>query len=295
MSAAKKSSIAALGLQELLKPNFAGSVKISNDVGGELPKNMSHLVWATENQDPGALLALALDHGARQICQVETGFIETEVQAGAAMLFRPALYLSCPISLILDPTKSSIARENELTKVNIRFARASEKSAALAKISEYLQAQGKSQSLVSEVSLVVDEMFTNAIFNAPFVDTATGTNPNLDRTNSSVAMGQDQMAELLIGHDTDRLVIACRDPFGSLEPKKLLQRIRDCWDGGLSANMKMGSGGAGIGSFMVFNACSSYYVGVEKHGMTVVAVTIHWKWNSRKRSSATKNLHWFAN
>lgn len=295
MSAAKKTTISDLNLQNLLKGGWAGSVKVSNDVGGELPQNMNSLVWATEKQSPSAILKLALDHGARQICQVDAGFIEKEVQSSAAMLFRPALFLSCPVSLILDPKRSSIIRENELTKLNLQFARATEKAGTLNRIGDYLRSQGKSQSLVSEVTLVADEMFTNAIFNAPFVDMATGKNPDLDRTNTSVAMGKDQRAELLIGHDEDRLVIACRDPFGSLEPKKLLQRIRDCWNEGVSANMKMGSGGAGIGSFMVFNSCSSYYVGVEKHGMTVVAVTIHWKWSSRKRMGATKNLHWFAN
>lgn len=257
------------------------------------PVDSAKTIVTGDGLSMGEILDLNIDRKANHICQINGGSFESEVGTSALMLKTPQLFLDYPIGAILSPDNVTAETNRELTKLHICFRRTTEKLPSLEHFRELLTQSGRTESLIADAVLVADELFTNAIFNAPFVDLQTGHNPGIDRTDETVAIGKGYTGELLAGFDDDRLVIACRDPYGSLNVNQLLVRIRDCCMKGISANMRIGSGGAGIGSFMVFNASSSFYVGVQGGKCTVVAAAIHWKWNTRKRSEAAKNLHCF--
>lgn len=291
MSAAVKKPIQLTDLQSQLTAPLSKAISVVDVTN--LPGAADKVIVAADGLDMGEVLNLSVDRKARQICQLHAGAVDSELNASAIMLKDPQLFLDYPIGVILAPKNLTPETNRELTKLHICFRRTAEKMPSLEHLRELLEQNGRTESLIADAILIADELFTNAIFNAPFVDVKTGFNPGVDRSDESVEIGKGYTGELLAGFDDERLVIACRDPYGSLNLEQLLVRIRDCCIKGVSANMRIGNGGAGIGSYMVFNASSSLYIGVQAGKCTVVAAVIHWKWNTRKRSEASKNLHCF--
>lgn len=256
-------------------------------------ENPKSAVVVTYGETQEETLDRCLTHHVRHVCQTDAGSLESELNTSALMVRNPDQFLQFPLAAILSPTNVSAASEKRLTALSHSFSSATDKSATLGELRQKLVDEGRSESLIADAVLVADEMFTNAIFNAPFVDPKTGFNPGIDRSDDTVKMKNGRHAELFMGYDQNRLAIVCRDPYGSLNLKQFLRRIHDCSTGGVSAAMRMGSGGAGIGSHMVFNISSSMYVGVSRGKSTVVGACIHWKWSGRRRSEATKNFHCF--
>lgn len=290
MSAAPKFS--PRELENLIPSGWRSHIQIlGENVTAVDPTKKSILV--VEGWEPCRVLETALNQGTEHICQADGGALESETLTASLMAAQPEIFLKNPVAAILDPKGCQSNAAQSVANFRAQFHQASEKDRVVDGIREYLGNAGKAESLINDVSMVADEMFTNAVFNAPFVDLKTGFNPGVDRSDWSVAMDPGFDGEILMGADEQRLVIACRDPYGSLDVKQFLTRVFDCCQTGISANMRMGNGGAGIGSFMVFNAGSSLYLGVCRGVMTVVAVSIHWKWSGRKRSEALKNVHVF--
>ncbi len=291
MSAAQKKVMPMTDLRLLLKGSLAAAIDVVDASTHQGPIQSSRAIVTSESLDMTRVLNWKLDRGANHICQTDSGAIEQEMNTSALMLKNPDLFMDFPIGSILTPDVVTPESSRALTKMAFRFQKGTQKTQMIEQLRQTLLKMGRPGSIIANSVLIADEMFTNAIFNAPFVDPKSGFNPGIDRSDWSVEMNTGQYGELLLGHDEDRLVIACRDPFGSMEIRHLLTRIRDCCLEGISANMKMGVGGAGIGSFMVFNASSSFYVGVQPGKCTVVAAAIHWKWGGKRRDQATKNLH----
>ena len=250
-------------------------------------------ILASEDLSPEEVIQHSVTCGLSQICQTNGPAFETELNTSSIMLNDPQKFIDCPVSSILSPKSASKATESRLTQFSATFQKASEKIGHLDAFRFHLIQAGRSESLVSDASLAADEMFTNAIFNAPFVDLKTHHNPGIDRADASIQMNSDRSARLFMGHLNDRLVVGCSDPYGSLDVARLLARIQDCCLRGVSNTIRLGAGGAGIGSYLVYNTGSAYYVGVQHGRATVVCSAIQWQWSSRKRSEALKNLHWF--
>jgi hypothetical protein len=117
--------------------------------------------------------------------------------------------------------------------------------------------------------------------------------PGKGRTDSSVEMQNPFKGQLFAGVLDDRLGIGCRNPFGSLQLKPLLNKMQKCYGDGVGESINMGPGGAGIGSFLVFNTGSSYYVAIVKGEATVLSISVPINMSARKRGELPKNLHFF--
>lgn len=293
MSNTAKKLLSINDLQTSLCPQLSSAVKIV-DGKQESPENTKNLVIVTQGETPQELLSRFVDHKINHVCQTDAGSIENELNTAALMTYNPQIFLDFPIASILNPTEITPQINSNLTKLHISFSQAKQKSSVLDVLRDLLVKAGRPDSLISDAVLVADEMFTNAVFNAPFIDLKTGKNLGINRNDSSVQMTQGQKAELFVGHDDSRLAIVCRDNYGTLNLDKFLRRIYDCYVKGVTASIRLsGTGGAGIGSHMVFNMSSSLYVGVKRGQTTVVGASLHWKWSNRRRIESTKNLHCF--
>lgn len=290
MSAAKKTTSVPL-LQKQISSHLSSGVVVSERQ--KTYASPEKTVVVTQNEKPETLIEHCLSHGVHHVCQAASGDIETEINTSALMLKTPQTFVDYPVSSILCPSQAGAIKENQYLILNRDFSEAKQKEAMLEKIRRLLLDLERPETLISDLVLMADEMFTNAVYNAPFVDVSTGYNPGIDRNNESVQITGSKSAQLMLGKDENRMVVACRDPFGSLDVAQFLERIFNCFSNGASATMRMGNGGAGIGSFMVFSMCSGFYVGVQKGKATVVAASVYWRLSARKRGEAAKNLHYF--
>lgn len=238
------------------------------------------------------VLDLVLNNGLKHVCQDENVCFESELNTSALMLLSPETFIEKPLASILDPVNAIQKPETDFRSWYLKFKRAGQKAEALKEIEQHLGGLVKSQSVISDICGVMDELFTNAVFNAPFVNPDTAENPGISRSNLEIEMPQTYEGEAFIGYDAERVVVGVRDPFGSLNVNKLFGKIRDCYENGVESNINMGPGGAGIGSYMVYSASASYYAAIRKGFATIVCCSIPIKMSSRKRASLPKNIHY---
>jgi hypothetical protein len=243
-----------------------------------------------QDLEPIEVLSRGLEMGSGHVVQMGGPHSNDELKASELLLVQPRLITKFPIATLLCPAHVDEAMETRLQKLSYAFSRTGQKAEVLQLIEKNLFHTVKSQSLRSDIATIADELLTNAIFNAPYVN-EENTSPGLSRSSAG-SMPAGMSGQFFLGATEDRVLIGCRDPYGSLNVGRLLERIKNCYANSVAGTMNMSAqGGAGIGSFMVFNASSSYVVAVEKGKITVVCAILGTKGSSRARQEAPKNLH----
>lgn len=245
-----------------------------------------------DGQLPAELLTLAIEKGYLQLIHPEAKGFDKELKASAKLALNPRLIIENPISTILSPNSAGAEKEKEHSLLEVQFSEAREKHNILDQLNGTLDDLSVSTSLRADIVTVADELLTNAIFNAPFVD-KSNKESGAPRENPDVGMEDGKTGEFFCGADDERIVIGCRDPYGRLNVIKLLEKVRRCYETSVAENMNMtGRGGAGIGSYMIFNSSTSYFVVVDEDRITLVCSVLPLKGSSRARQEAPKNLHY---
>ena len=143
-----------------------------------------------------------------------------------------------------------------------------------------------SSLLIDRIMLVADELFTNVIFNSP--ETLKANRPRTD----AIPLTTEQEASISIGINQDQIFVCCRDSFGTLDVKKFLERISQCLSDGVRDSIQLDEeGGAGIGSFLMFEFASSMVIGVQKNKQTLIGFTFPTDRRSLIRPRNAKSIH----
>ncbi|GAC1351019.1 MAG: hypothetical protein NVSMB1_00070 [Polyangiales bacterium] len=124
---------------------------------------------------------------------------------------------------------------------------------------EYSQAIGAHPRIVNQFCTVVDELVTNAIYNAP--TRSDGSPRYLDRPrNEPVDLGEDSV-ELKLCCNGRRLGVSISDSFGSLTEERLFAYLSKCFRKG-DDQVDTKAGGAGLGLYYVFDALSHFIINI---------------------------------
>jgi hypothetical protein len=73
-----------------------------------------------------------------------------------------------------------------------------------------------------------------------------------------------------LSDDFERIVIGCCDRYGSLKIPALLNRVKLCYENSIADMINYSAGGAGIGTYIVLEKVTSFYVGVQTGVSTLV-------------------------
>lgn len=278
----------------LIPAEWREKIQLLNLSGAEADvKGTPTCVGVSESLDASAVLSYAIFGGLRHICQADGIFFNQEVLASAQMAISPEDFLNYPASVVLKPGQVDAKTEESLTVFSRSFVGSMEKDQVLEEFKAWAESVARSSSFVSEMTSVADELFMNAVYNAPFLD-SQGVRENVSLTSQEVKEGRGKAATLFAGIENKQLVIGCRDDWGTLRLDKLFQRIKGTFEKGVAENMNMGdNGGAGIGSYMIYTTGISYYAGVDPGKRTVVCCKVPLGMSNRKRSEQPKNLHYF--
>jgi hypothetical protein len=260
----------------------------------ELPKDLASCpatpaIGVHDNLPAHTLVDIAAKHpNIWHLVRTGTAHFKEEVASSELMIASPQKYLDFPISSILCPATAGQISEKAHLVLSRPFRRASEKRDVLESFKTQVQKFKFSSTLVMELVLIADEMFTNAIFNAPHVE--FGKNgPGAERSKENGEL-ELRPARLFMGTDNNRVVVGCEDSYGSLNPARLLERLNTCFVQGAYASINWGGGGAGIGTFIIFRSALSFYAGVAHGKKTVVACTFP---NQRQTFNPVQNLHFW--
>lgn len=248
-------------------------------------------VAAVQQLPPEKVLQFAVDGDCNHICQKDGLNYDSEVQSSQELLCAPEKFFSHPAASILSPDQIEQSSEAKLLKVNLPFNSSKQKNEILTEVNKYLVKQVPSQILHDDIRAVADELFTNALFNAPFANSESSEGPALSRKDNEINLARGVNARIFLAHDQSRIVVGCHDPFGSLNVNKYLNKIRATYAKGPAAAINFGAGGAGIGSYIIFEAGASLYFGVWPGRSTLLCCVIPLGLNQRKRGQLSKHLH----
>lgn len=148
---------------------------------------------------------------------------------------------------------------------------------------------GCNSRVVGLVESIADELFTNAIYNAP--RDAAGRPKYASRSRRDpVVLEPAEAAVLEIACDGNYLAIALRDPFGSLTQDTIVGYLNRCL---VDRAPLEGGGGAGIGLYRVFQSLSKFIVNIEPGRCTEVISLIDLRLGMRKFRQMSKSFHIF--
>lgn len=252
----------------------------------------SACVAVCENHEPEAVLRLATDFHLTHICQKNGFEFDSEIRSANVLVESPDVFREFPLASILQPTALNAASERDLIRVEEVFDSSMRKRAVLQSLIKGLESEAISQTMIDDISAVADELFTNAVYNAPFVDLATHLNPGISRHDVDIKYDGRRQGRLFLARRDSRLLIGCEDPFGSLDLMRYLNKIKDAYLRGPTATMNFGPGGAGLGSYIIFNSGSSLYFGVWPGQATILCAVIPLGLSNRRRVQLPKHLHW---
>lgn len=199
-----------------------------------------------------------------------------ECAAAERMLRDPAGFLRHPVETIFGPQAF-----DQRKRFGLVFDASEKKGRLLAPFSDFVAGLEGGRTIWDSSLMIADELYTNASKNAWRKDAGLFQGP----------ASFDGSIEFFAAADKEMLLIGCRDTFGRLVPRDVVARIKSCFDQGVAESIRFGTGGAGIGSYMVFDACISYYAGSQEGLTSVVCVALPLGMSRRAMASQPKNLH----
>ncbi len=251
------------------------------------PERGSEKVYVTEEVDTHDTLRLFLDHQVPHVVNKNLMYFDEELSSGVEMLKNPDNYFKFPVATVLSPESVQEESNQRMTLCRIPFHRSDQKQMVLSKALEAIKQSGGGPRVILERSqLIIDELFTNVIYNAPFV----GQGKLIDRTQK-IVLPEDKGGEIIIGFKDQRTVISCRDFYGSLDMKKYLDRIARCYREGARQMMNQGEGGAGIGAYLIYNLSTSFYLGVLEGEQTLITSVLCPKSARTIDSQVSRHIH----
>ncbi|MGZ5280306.1 MAG: hypothetical protein ACXWC9_10205, partial [Pseudobdellovibrionaceae bacterium] len=213
---------------------------------------------------------------------------QAEIHFSSLMLSSPSNFFQYPLSCILGTSIPSMEDEQKMTGLSYIVEKLLDRKKILSDIEAYVKTLTSSPALLNDVLTVIDETLTNAVYNAPFVS-ENAASPSREIVDFPIDPVKRPF--LFVGHDAERIIVGCRDSYGSLNVDSLIIRIKTCYESNVSEMINFGEGGAGIGSFLMFNSCASMYIGVDSGLSTTVCCSFPFKLSATSRSEMPKNIH----
>ena len=158
-------------------------------------------------------------------------------------------------------------------------------------VADYAAGLGCSERTIEMIETIVDELVTNAIYNAPRTATGEPKYAKLSR-RESVVLEEGETAELQFACDGDYIAIAQIDPFGSLTQETVVTYLNRCLVKG-PEQFSEATGGAGIGLFRVFQSLSKFIVNIDPGKKTEVISLIDLRLSMKRFRQAAKSFHIF--
>jgi hypothetical protein len=204
--------------------------------------------------------------------QKNSGHFSQDLRRAGGLIENPQEYFQSGHSLI---------HHGPVTSTQIYFSETDDKTQLFDQIAQFLEPI-RSTPTKDAANAAIEELYMNATLDAP-----------KEARRKGIPF-QNTRCELHLGYDQDTLQISCTDPFGSLDLKKLFGRLYEVYQKGAGEAINLsGTGGAGIGCYLLFEHCRSLIFGVRPGVQTKVTCLIPLTMSQRERAKLKKSIHGF--
>lgn len=138
---------------------------------------------------------------------------------------------------------------------------------------EFVDAMGVSRRVRQTFSLVVEELTSNALYDAPVDEEGEFRFADLDRSEQ-VELNDDEHVEVTLCNDGERIGVSVSDPFGSLTPGLVIEYLARCFRRNHD-QIDRTAGGAGLGLYQSFEGLSHMAVNLEPGECTELIGILH--------------------
>lgn len=230
-------------------------------------------ILSQEQWTDAELLTLAAEGEFHSFINTNHPHFHEDLEAMLKVQSDPKAYLTNPIPALFAKTPNTLF---------LLFNKKEDKPHLIHFLDQFLK-QTKSKAIETNARLLFEELFMNAIYDAP-----------MEAKKLNMAK-KSQHNELYVAFDTNKFMISCFDPYGSLNVEKLLNRMRDIVAYGTKdmINMNQQKGGAGIGCSLLFRYSSGLIITVEPGMGTRVTCLLPLRMSQKQFSILGKNLQAF--
>ncbi len=136
----------------------------------------------------------------------------------------------------------------------------------LARLADFGLQAGASRHVLEGLELALDELFTNAVYDAPTGEDGRHLNASEPR---SVPVTSPRPFAIRFGRDGRQIAVSVCDKYGTLKVDNIVKALRRCFAPG-GARFEMKSGGAGLGFFMLLQNANHLVINAKAGQFTEV-------------------------
>ncbi len=247
----------------------------------------SHCIAVTDKMSSTDMVALVKNTGVSHILQTTHPRFDHAVNLACSMIHTP-------IEIMNSPVEHFFAQRNvQPSQVKIEvfpIVFSKDRQATLKELSAYLETIDRTRTIRTSVISIADELFTNALYNAPTDKAKNKLYEKIERT-TPVTMDPAHQARLVIASDDHVLLIYSEDSYGSIVPETVIDRLDQCHKHGVESIINFNNGGAGIGCYMMMAQTNSFLLSVQPGVKSVVGGILLLGLPARLVVSIPKNLH----
>ncbi len=253
----------------------------------DIPKD--RCIGLIEKANKGTVVNLLFDSCVPHILQLGSENFLDELYIAGSMISSPDVFFENGIVSLL--TKKVFDKYKIDNYEEVEFNSRDDKKNVMAFFMSNIAKLPRKNTIEQDVAFVVDELFTNAIFNAPAQkDYGEKTLTRLNLNDIIYSFGN--VGRFRFGANEKYVFIECTDPYGSLIPKKIFQHIRNTYLFGVRDTISMSEKtGAGIGVRYVYDLSVSYNVLVNKDKATSICCIIPYGMSTKKKEKISRSIH----
>lgn len=267
---------------------LGNSTSVVVHFGEAMPKgvNGDRCVLVSDQHETLTVMDFLVSSGIHHAVNKNHINFDQELKVAEHMVASPDDFFKDPATIIIGGGLSEGIKGYERV-----IAQSQEKSRRLSEMKDYLATIPKSKVITDSLTVISDELITNAFYNAPVDGKKQRKFCDIDR-NINIGLQEHERPRFIVKHNDSWVMVGVLDPFGSLNPHDLLSHILKGLKNGVNSVMNLeSSGGAHIGSLMVLDLSVGLYVAVDQDKRTLVCATLPLGKSHRVIAQHPKSIH----
>jgi hypothetical protein len=244
--------------------------------------NLANKVAVGNGVPTDQFLKVFVENGLNNIVQISNDDIAYELFIASIIKKKPRLFLNNPLTIL----NSQESTETAMRVWQENFSGTEHKKKVLLSIQNFIGRHKTMNRLADNILIIIDELFSNAIFNAPVDKKGDRLYKHMDR-NAKVSYPEGKHAKIFAVHTTNNLFVGTVDPWGSIDRDGICNSLYHAYNERTVSEGK----GAGFGLRMMLDRSRSLYILSEQAKRSLVCCHMRLNISLKKIESVPKQLH----
>ncbi|MEM7645743.1 MAG: hypothetical protein AAF203_02435 [Pseudomonadota bacterium] len=245
--------------------------------------DLSHRVAVGDHIQTSAFLEAFVENNLSNVVQTSNDDLPYELFIASIILKKPKLFLNNPLTIL----NSQDAAASAMRVWQENFNSTEHKERVLDSIHKFIGKNKAMNRLADNILIVIDELFSNALFNAPVDDDGYRIFKNMQR-NEKVRYPGNKNAKIFAVHTANDLFIGAVDPWGSIDRQGICESLFHAYK---DRTVAEDSKGAGFGMRMMLDRSRSLYLLSEAGKRSLVCCHMRLNISLKKVENVPKQFH----